>query len=337
MLKISQITKSFKTKKVLTHVSFALAQGKIMAILGPSGCGKSTLLNIIAGLILPEAGDVSWNGKSLLKVPPHQRGFGLMFQDYALFPHLNVLENVAFGLRMLKLPKRDLKRRVSETLTLVGLSTIEERSVHTLSGGEQQRVALARSLAPRPHLLMLDEPLGSLDRNLRQRLTGELRNILHRLHQTAIYVTHDLEEALALADQIVLMNAGQIEQIGTPQELYYHPETAFTAQFLGLSNQLAGRVTNGNVHTSVGVFPACNQSDGPITVLIRPESANLKGGDSHIHGIIVEQLFQGSYFQVTLDVNGSKLRFDLQGSIPQSGQSLKVYFNPKETLQFLPM
>jgi ABC-type Fe3+/spermidine/putrescine transport system ATPase subunit len=337
MLTLTNITKSFGTTLALTHVSFEMKRGEIVALLGPSGCGKSTLLSIIAGLEPPTDGDVLWEGRSLRGVPPHRRGFGLMFQDYALFPHLNVFENVAFGLKMLKLPKREIQTRVDDSLALVGLPGAARRDVHTLSGGEQQRVALARSLAPQPHLLMLDEPLGSLDRNLRERLTGELRTILRQMNQTALYVTHDLEEAFALADRIVLMNAGQIEQIGTPQELYGQPTSRFAASFLGLTNLLEGQISAGQVTTPVGVFPAIGQLHGRVTILLRPDAASLIGGPCSIHGIVVECLFRGSHAQVTLDVGGMRLTFDLRGHIPPLGEGITVYFDPTESIQFLPV
>jgi ABC-type Fe3+/spermidine/putrescine transport system ATPase subunit len=335
MLTISAISKSFGPTPALTRVSFDVARGEIVALLGPSGCGKSTLLSIIAGLQTADEGDVLWEGRSVCAIPPHQRGFGLMFQDYALFPHLNVFENVAFGLKMLKLPGVEIRQKVDEALALVGLPGAARRDVHRLSGGEQQRVALARSLAPHPHLLMLDEPLGSLDRNLREHLTGELRTILHQMQQTAIYVTHDIEEAFALADRIVLLNAGQVEQIGTPQELYRLPATPFAANFLGLTNLLDGQVTAGQVNTPVGSFPASGQPDKQVTVLIRPDAANLRGGPHSIQGKVVEKLFRGSHVQVTLEVGRTRLAFDLYGEVPAHGEVVTIYFDPAETIQFL--
>jgi ABC-type Fe3+/spermidine/putrescine transport system ATPase subunit len=188
-LSLDDVHKTFGALRAVAGISFQVAPGEVMALLGPSGCGKSTVLSIIAGLEHPERGDVTWDGASILHVPPHQRGFGLMFQDFALFPHMNVFDNVAFGLRMANWPEDRLNKRANEMLELVGLSEARHRDVNTLSGGEQQRVALARSLAPGPRLLMLDEPLGSLDRNLRERLLDELRKVLKSMHQTAIYVT----------------------------------------------------------------------------------------------------------------------------------------------------
>ncbi len=249
MLEVERVSKSYPGLPVLHEVSLTAADGEIVCILGPSGCGKSTLLRIIAGLETADAGRVVFDGQNMAAVPPHRRRFGLMFQDYALFPHKDVLGNVAFGLRMAGLPRPEIHRRVQEALALVGLSNYERRRVTELSGGEQQRVALARSLAPRPRLLMLDEPLGALDRALREQLMNDLRGILKQVGVMALYVTHDQEEAFAIADRIVILRArpergegGRVEQIGAPQEVYRRPASSYVARFLGLHNLVAGRV-----------------------------------------------------------------------------------------------
>ncbi len=275
-LSVENLHKSFGETQALAGVSFQVAQGEIVAVLGPSGCGKSTLLGIIAGLMPPDQGQLLWNGAPLGTTPPHLRGFGLMFQDLALFPHRDVFENVAFGLQMsqggaksilrragARQSQAQIRERVGDVLELVGLPSFEDRDVNTLSGGEGQRVALARSLAPRPRLLMLDEPLGSLDRNLRERLVLDLRKILHDSEQTALYVTHDQEEAFVIADRVVIMNAGMVEQIGTPRDIYRYPACAFVARFLGLTNLLEGEMRiceRGSdlekvLHTPLGDFP----------------------------------------------------------------------------------
>ncbi len=241
-LTISKIHKSFGSQVALAGVSFQVDRGEIVAVLGPSGCGKSTLLGIIAGLEKPDQGEVCWAGASLTGLPTHLRGFGLMFQDFALFPHQDVFENIAFGLRMAGYTKEKIRERVDQVLELVGLPGFPQRDVNTLSGGEAQRIALARSLAPFPHLLMLDEPLGSLDRTLREHLMLELGDILRKSQQTAIYVTHDQEEAFAVADRIVLMNAGKVLQTGAPHEIYRHPGSVFAARFLGLNNLMPGKL-----------------------------------------------------------------------------------------------
>jgi ABC-type Fe3+/spermidine/putrescine transport system ATPase subunit len=249
LLEIEHLSKSYPGLPVLHDVSLMAADGEIMCLLGPSGCGKSTLLRIVAGLETPDIGRVIFDGQEMAGVPPHRRRFGLMFQDYALFPHKDVAGNVAFGLRMARLPGPEIGRRVGEALALVGLSGYARRRVTELSGGEQQRVALARSLAPRPRLLMLDEPLGALDRALREQLMNDLRAILKQVGVTALYVTHDQEEAFAIADRIAILQArpeagegGHIEQVGAPQEVYRRPASAYVARFLGFRNLVDGRV-----------------------------------------------------------------------------------------------
>ncbi|GAB4578295.1 MAG: ABC transporter ATP-binding protein [Anaerolineales bacterium] len=350
-LSLINIHKSFGDTRALKGVSFEVARGEIGALLGPSGCGKSTLLNLIAGLDAPDAGEILWEGQALAGVPPHKRGFGLMFQDYMLFPHMNVGQNVAFGLRFIshKLPQAPKDshevQRVRELLELVGMKGYETRDVSTLSGGEQQRVALARSLAPSPRLLMLDEPLGALDRALRERLLGELRGILRQLNQTAIYVTHDQEEAFAIADRIVILRAGQVEQIGTPQEIYCRPASPFVARFLGFGNLLEGTVTRvgqeWRVMTEVGTFLVSGdrvERDGKVTVLVRPDGVRLVKGDGEfqLQGIIVEVSFRGSVQRVEMRVNGVQLTFDFPASValPGPGEQVQLWGDPNAILLF---
>jgi thiamine transport system ATP-binding protein len=233
MLSLERATVCFGPRAALDDVTLTVGDGELIAVLGPSGSGKSTLLRAIGGLETLAQGVVRWDGEDLTAVPPHRRRFGLMFQDYALFPHKDVAGNVAFGLRMQKRAATEVRQRVADALALVDLEGFEQRSVTTLSGGEQQRVALARALAPEPRLLMLDEPLGALDRTLRERLLVELGDLLHRLSMTAIYVTHDHAEARALGDRLVVMRAGHVEQVGRPDEVVAHPANEFVAEFVG--------------------------------------------------------------------------------------------------------
>lgn len=343
-LKIANIHKSFGETPALNGVSFDVARGEIVALLGPSGCGKSTLLSIIAGLEPPDSGKISWDGQSLENAATHKRSFGLMFQDYALFPHKNVGANVAFGLEMAKWSQEEINVRVSETLDLVGLAGYAQRDVSTLSGGEQQRVALARSLAPHPRLLMLDEPLGSLDRALRERLLIELGGILRSTQQTAIYVTHDQEEAFTLADRIVVMNQGQIAQIGTPQEIYQHPVSEFVARFLGFSNIMPGEYRDGWLQTEIGNFEIDeiniqkNLKSNHLVLLLRPDAMQLDGSSVYqIEGIVRERAFRGSLSRVKVEIEGTALTFEFPSAtpLPKTGELIELSFNPR--MAFLPL
>ncbi len=342
-LSVQEVYKSFGAVQAVAGVSFDVAPGEVLALLGPSGCGKSTILALIAGLEVPDRGDILWDGRSLRDVPPHQRGFGLMFQDYALFPHLNVFDNVAFGLRMAGWPAERVRQRVEEVLKLVGLSDLGGRDVNTLSGGESQRVALARSLAPNPRLLMLDEPLGALDRTLRERLVLELRELLLRMHQTAIYVTHDQEEAFAIADRVAVMNAGRLEQVDTPEAIYARPGSAFVARFLGMTNLFAAQVQARHgeqvVETPLGVFPTSLPPQTRVTVLLRPDAVRLDGsGSARLEGKLLRRSFRGNLCHAVVEVQGIPLEFDFpaRAPLPREGEALRLGFEPHEAVQFFP-
>jgi ABC-type Fe3+/spermidine/putrescine transport system ATPase subunit len=345
-LTLSQIHKTFGSQVALAGVSFQVARSEIVAVLGPSGCGKSTLLGIIAGLEKPDRGEIRWAGASLTGLPTHQRGFGLMFQDFALFPHQDVFENIAFGLRMAGHPREKIRQRVDQVLELVGLPGFPQRDVNTLSGGEAQRIALARSLAPFPQLLMLDEPLGSLDRTLREHLMLELGEILRKSQQTAIYVTHDQEEAFAVADRIVLMNAGRVLQTGAPLDIYRRPGSVFAARFLGLNNLLPGRLlskTEGKfIETPVGVFPLpANQPverERQFYVLLRPDSVEAdQPGAYRISGKVQGVSFRGGTSKVSITSNGLRLEFEFpsQTVLPASGEEIVLSFDPDQALQII--
>ncbi len=331
MLAIQAVKRSFGGVPVLRGIDLEISQGEILCLLGPSGCGKTTLLRIIAGLERADSGDVLLDDQSVLNIPVHQRGFGLMFQDFALFPHMGVAGNINFGLKMQSLPSAEQHNRVSEMLKLVNLPGFEKRDVALLSGGERQRVALARSLAPNPRLLMLDEPLGSLDAALREQLVVEVRTIIKSLGLTSIYVTHDQHEAFAIADRIALMNAGLIEQIGTPESVYRRPSTAFTARFLGLQNiiPVLSQATN-SVHTPLGDFPISRPAK---SILLHPgylETVAVPASGT-ITGHIQEIVFMGNAYRLRLQHSSGEtivLSISVSQPIPHIGDELTVCISP---------
>jgi len=317
MLAIEHVEKAYEPGlPVLRDLSLTIEQGEVLCLLGPSGCGKSTLLRIVAGLEQADRGTLTINGEDLTAIPVHQRNFGLMFQEFALFPHRTVAENVAFGLRMAGEGRKAIAARVQEVLALVELADYGARSIFDLSGGERQRVALARSLAPRPRLLMLDEPLGSLDRTLRDELVTELRSILKEVAATALYVTHDQQEAFAVADRLVLMRAGRIEQVGTPHQVYQSPASAFVARFLGLTNLLpAETVADQPTHlrTALGCWhlpSLAEDTTGASLLLIRPDAvvaicpalaANaLTSDEPTVTGVVKLLSFRGATYRLVL-------------------------------------
>ncbi len=324
MLEVQHIFKKYEGKLLLSDISFTVAEGETICLLGASGSGKSTLLRIIAGLEESESGYISFNGRDLTATPAHLRDFGLVFQDYALFPHLNVSENVAFGLKMRRLPRGEIVERVASSLELVNLEGFETRQVIELSGGEQQRVALARALATRPRLLMFDEPIGALDRTLREDLLKELRGILHRTNIPAIYVTHDQEEAFAIADRVLILHNGQIIREGTPADVWADPGSAFVAGFLGLGNVIEGKATSekGKVETRYGLFAVhCghkHQKGERVHLLARPLPA--EGGANAVHSMVADVVFQQDRFRVTLD-NGLYVYLR---EAPKLGQKITV-------------
>ncbi|ASJ06485.1 ABC transporter ATP-binding protein [Thermococcus pacificus] len=252
--------------------------GEFLTLLGPSGCGKTTTLRMIAGFERPDRGEILFDGKPVNDLPPYERGIGIVFQDYALFPHMTVFKNIAFGLEMKRLPKPEIERKVRWALELVGLTGFENRYPEQLSGGQQQRVALARALVVEPEVLLLDEPLSNLDAKIRERLRGEIKRIQRELGITTIYVTHDQEEAMAVSDRIAVMNVGRVEQVGKPLELYYRPKTEFVARFLGLSNILELEAENGRACLNGLCFDVAGE--GKVRVFFRPESVYIKSGDT---------------------------------------------------------
>lgn len=348
-LEVRGLRKHFGREPVLRGVSFDTAPGEIVALLGPSGCGKSTILRIVAGLEPADSGSVIFAERAVDPLPVHQRGFGLMFQDWALFPHRTVAENIGFGLRMQRLERAAVERRVAEMLETVGLAGYGGRTIFELSGGERQRVALARSLAPRPRLLMLDEPLSSLDRTLRERLTGELRETLKAAGVTAIYVTHDQMEAWSVADRLLLMRAGEIVQAGTPEAVYRHPASAFVARFFSLNNLLPcseWRLAAGQAlaETRLGRLVLAADAAPPgglpageaVAVLVRPEAAApaRPGAPNLLRGTVTGASFRGGVTRIgwraALGAAGdADLQLDWPSGAPvEVGQALELSLQP---------
>ncbi len=308
MLELIDIHKSYEDQPLLDGISFTVAAGETVCLLGASGSGKSTLLRIIAGLETPEQGQVCWDGQDLAPVPVHQRGFGLVFQDYALFPHLNVAANVAFGLKMQNRTDDEIDLRVASILEMVNLTGFGDRRVTDLSGGEQQRVALARALAISPRLLMFDEPLGALDRSLREQLMDELRRILHESGVPAVYVTHDQEEAFTLAGRVLLLHDGSIVRSGTPEQVWSDPGSVWAAQFLDAGNVVSGIVISSTspfqVETSAGVFEfRCGHahSAGEKVNLLVSRRGVRQAAHGRVSGVVMDVIFRQDGFKVTLE------------------------------------
>ena len=307
-LSVKKVNKHFGKFQALKDVNFDVQEGEFVCILGPSGCGKTTLLRVIAGLESQSEGEINQNNKNISQLPPDQRDFGIVFQSYALFPNLTVKNNISFGLKTRKQNKDAIDRRVDELLNLVGLSDHINKYSAQLSGGEQQRVALARALAPSPGLLLLDEPLSALDAKVRQHLRLEIKNLQRKLGVTTIMVTHDQEEALTMADRIILMNKGVIEQEGSPQDIYSKPTTAFSANFIGTTNLFKANKISSNSIEIHGSILECNDDikDDVSTVTIRPEDVKISNSENNQNiftGTVKELEFLGSNIRGHIEVN----------------------------------
>lgn len=339
MLSVKNLYKEYENQPLLQGVSFEVQQGETICLLGRSGSGKSTILSIIAGIEVPESGDVYWDNQNLKDVPVHKRQFGFMFQDYALFPHKNVFENVAFGLKMQNLPAELIRESVNSVLSKVKMQKFSHREVADLSGGEQQRVALARALAPEPRLLMLDEPLGALDRNLREQLMDELRLLLHESNIPAIYVTHDQEEAFTIGDRLILLNEGRIIQNASPEEVYQNPKNAWVAKFIGLSNLLEGVIQSNQpliVRTKIGDLsiktglPKNAKLGDPVMLLLRPDALSMTDGNfNQFQAQVLDDVFLGNQWRVKLRM--SDLEFSFLVDEPLSiGSTIKISIDPNQ-------
>jgi spermidine/putrescine transport system ATP-binding protein len=342
-VRLDSLTKRFDDIVAVDSISLDIERGRFFALLGPSGCGKTTTLRMIGGFEEPTSGRIHLGERDVSGLPSYKRDVNTVFQSYALFPHLSIYENVAFGLRRRKIKGEELKRRVLEALELVGLTGLEQRKPSQLSGGQQQRIALARALVNRPRVLLLDEPLGALDLKLRKQMQLELKRIQHEVGLTFIHVTHDQEEAMTMADQIVVMNKGHIEQAGTPTELYEHPATAFVASFLGVSNLLPGEIAGPDTvrlgDGTVVSVPAARLAgrSGAISIGVRPEKIRPAAGErNQLAGTVVESAYIGVSTQYIVETAAGAVALYVQNehssaSYLPAGERLILSWNPDST------
>ena len=332
VIDLKNISVSFGDNQVLKNLNLYIRDKEFITLLGPSGCGKTTTLRIIAGFVDPDEGEVIFDGKKINHIPPYKRQVNTIFQRYALFPHLNVYENVAFGLRIKKLPEKEIKETVEEMLALVNLKGFNKRNITSLSGGQQQRVAIARALAVKPRVLLLDEPLGALDLKLRKDMQVELKNIQQRLGITFIYVTHDQEEALSMSDTVVVMNEGVIQQIGTPIDIYNEPKNAFVADFIGESNILDGiMIDDCLVDFSGHRFECLDKGfdkNEAVDVVVRPEDVDVVPVEKGmLDGVVTSVTFKGVHFEIIVEIGGFKWMIQTTDFEPV-GAHIGLYIEP---------
>ena len=334
LIRLRDLCMAFDDELVLDNINLYINDSEFLTLLGPSGCGKTTTLRIIGGFTTPTSGDVTFDGVRINDVPPHKRQINTVFQKYALFPHLDVFENIAFGLRIAKVPEEEIRQRVTEMLEVVSLKGFDRRRIDQLSGGQQQRVAIARALVNRPKVLLLDEPLGALDLRLRKDMQIELKRIQQQMGITFIYVTHDQEEALTMSDTVVVMDKGRIQQIGTPEDIYNEPKNAFVADFIGESNILDGVMLEdfkvrffGRVFECVDKGFAPNE---PVDVVIRPEDIDIvKPAESHLVGTVTGITFKGLNYDIIVEFKGFKWLIqttDYHGV----GETIGIRLNPED-------
>ena len=334
IIDLKDITVKYGDNVVLDKLNLYINKKEFITLLGPSGCGKTTTLRCIAGFIEPDSGDIIFEGKRINDVPPHKRKVNTIFQRYALFSHLNVYDNIAFGPKLQKMPKQEIRKTVASMLELVNLKGFETRSIDSLSGGQQQRVAIARALANKPHVLLLDEPLGALDLKLRKDMQRELKNIQQELGITFIYVTHDQEEALSMSDTVVVMDRGKIQQIGTPEDIYNEPVNAFVADFIGESNIVDAIMLDDYLVTFGGVKFKCLDSGFEtnefVEAVVRPEDIVITevGAKASLTGTITSVTFKGVNFEILVDVGGFIWMVQTTQEHHKVGETIGMYIEP---------
>lgn len=320
LIDIRDLVVEFDGERILNGLNLQIHDKEFVTFLGPSGCGKTTTLRIIGGFLEPLSGDVFFDGKRINNLPPYKRAVNTVFQRYALFPHLNVYENIAFGLKLKKLPDKEVRSRVTEMLEMVNLKGYERRNIGQLSGGQQQRVAIARALVNYPRVLLLDEPLGALDLKLRKEMQVELKRYQQAMEITFIYVTHDQEEALTMSDRVIVMKDGEIQQIGTPQDIYNEPINAFVADFIGESNIIDGFMLHDYLVEIAGVkFDCVDKGFGEmqrVDVVIRPEDLKVVGpSEGKLTGVVESLIFKGVHYEIIVDAHGYKWK--IHSTLPQ--------------------
>ena len=334
LIRLTDLVMEFYGERVLDSINLYINDKEFLTLLGPSGCGKTTTLRVIGGFLTPTSGDVLFDGKRINDVPAYQRKINTVFQRYALFPHLDVYDNIAFGLRIAKLSEQEIDERVTEMLEIVSLKGFENRKVTSLSGGQQQRVAIARALVNRPKVLLLDEPLGALDLRLRKDMQNELKRIQQAMGITFIYVTHDQEEALTMSDTIVVMDKGKIQQIGKPEDIYNEPKNAFVADFIGESNILDGIMLEDYKVKFFGRVFSCVdkgfEKNEPVDVVIRPEDIDIVSADvGHLCGTVTSVTFKGVHYDTIVDFKGFKWLIQTTDFCPE-GSYIGIRLNPED-------
>ena len=334
LIRLTDLTMEFDGEKILDNINLYINDQEFLTLLGPSGCGKTTTLRIIGGFLTPTSGDVLFDGQKINDVPSYKRKINTVFQKYALFPHLDVYDNIAFGLRIAKLDELEIDRRVEEMLDIVSLRGFENRKIHQLSGGQQQRVAIARALVNQPKVLLLDEPLGALDLRLRKDMQNELKRIQQAMGITFIYVTHDQEEALSMSDTVVVMDKGHIQQIGRPEDIYNEPKNAFVADFIGESNILDGVMIEDYLVEFFGRKFKCLDKgfapNEPVDVVIRPEDIDfVDASEGHLRGTVTNITFKGMQYDIIVDFKGFKWLIQTTDYQPV-GTRVWIRLNPED-------